>query len=83
MIKIGIVGSRKWTNKEKVEAIVDQCIRKYGKNVLCVVSGGAIGADTLGKDVALEKGLEYIEYNPKHTGWNEYSGKLSQAVNGF
>jgi predicted Rossmann-fold nucleotide-binding protein len=74
MIKIGIVGSRKWNDREKVEKWVDACIDKYGKD-LCIVSGGAIGADTLGKLVALDKGLKYIEYNPAHTPWNEYSGK--------
>ena len=73
-IKIGIVGSRKWTNKEKVQDVVDQCLARYGQN-LTVVSGGAKGADSLGKLVALEKGLRYIEYNPAHEAWNEYSGK--------
>ena len=74
MIKIGIVGSRKWKNKEKIQAVVDQCLARYGQN-LTVVSGGAKGADSLGKLVALEKGLQYIEYNPAHEAWNEYSGK--------
>jgi len=74
VIKIGIVGSRKWKNKEKIQAVVDQCLARYGQN-LTVVSGGAKGADSLGKLVALEKGLQYIEYNPAHEAWNEYSGK--------
>lgn len=74
MIKIGIIGSRKWTNKEKVQAVVDQCLARYGQN-LTVVSGGVKGADSLGKLVALEKGLPYIEYNPAHEAWNQYSGK--------
>jgi hypothetical protein len=75
MINIGIVGSRKYTDKKKVSDIVDQCIEKYGKEKLRVISGGAIGADTLGRIVALEKGLLYTEYNPAHTAWNQYSGK--------
>lgn len=74
MIKIGIVGSRKWKNKSKVQDAVDQCLARYGDQ-LTVVSGGAIGADSLGRQVALEKGLQYIEYNPAHEAWNEYSGK--------
>lgn len=73
MIKIGIVGSRKYTDKASVSAVVDMCIEKYGKDI-CIISGGAIGADRLGKIVALEKSLKYIEYNPAHEGWNEYSG---------
>lgn len=74
MINIGIVGSRKYANKEKVRNILEQCIAKYGKDIQ-VVSGGAIGADTLGKEVALEKNLKYLEYNPAHETWNQYSGK--------
>ena len=74
MIKIGIVGSRKWTNKKKVQDALDQCLGRYG-NQLTVVSGGAKGADSLGRQVALEKNLPYIEYNPAHEAWNEYSGK--------
>jgi predicted Rossmann-fold nucleotide-binding protein len=75
MIKIGIVGSRIYIDKKKVEEVVDQCIKKYGAENICIISGGAIGADTLGKIAALEKKLKYIEYNPAHTTYNEYSGK--------
>lgn len=75
MINIGIVGSRTYTNKQKVIEAVDQCIQKYGAEKIRIVSGGARGADTLGKEVALEKGLQYREYNPAHTAWNQYSGK--------
>ena len=75
MIKIGIVGSRIYTNKKAIENIIDQCIQKYGKENIRIVSGGAKGADTLGREIALEKGLAYMEYNPAHTGWNEHSGK--------
>lgn len=73
MTKIGIVGSRKWKNKTLIQDAVDQCLARYG-NQLTVVSGGAKGADTLGRQVALEKNLKYIEYNPAHEAWNEYSG---------
>jgi hypothetical protein len=75
MINIGIVGSRKYLNKKKVSDVVDQCIIKYKKENLQIVSGGAVGADYLGKIVALEKEIPYVEYNPAHTEWNQYSGK--------
>lgn len=73
MITIGIVGSRKYADRIPVETAVNECIKKYG-NDICIISGGAIGADRLGRIVALDKGLKYIEYNPKHEAWNEYSG---------
>lgn len=73
MVKIGIVGSRKYTNKQKVAQTVDFCIKKYID--ICIISGGAKGADYLGKIVALENNIKYIEYNPAHEKWNIYSGK--------
>lgn len=75
MINIGIVGSRIYLNKKRVEEVVDKCIQKYGLTNICIISGGARGADYLGKIIALEKGLKYKEYNPAHTEYNEYSGK--------
>ena len=74
MINIGIVGSRMYTNKAAVQEAVDKCIAKYGNDIR-ITSGGARGADYLGRVVALEKGLKYVEYNPAHEAWNEYSGK--------
>ena len=73
MIKIGIVGARIYTDKKKVEVAVDKCIEKYGKDI-CIISGGARGADYFGKVVALDRKLKYIEFNPAHESWNEYSG---------
>lgn len=75
MIKIGIIGSRKWMDQQSVEVVVDKCIKKYGAENICIISGGAKGADYLGKVVALEKKLKYIEYNPAHENYNQYSGK--------
>jgi len=75
MVNIGVVGSRIYNNKEKVKLVIELCIQKYGKENVRIISGGALGADSLGKEVALEKGLKYREYNPAHTKWNEYSGK--------
>ena len=75
MINIGIVGSRKYSNYSKVEEVVNKCIEKYGAENMCIKSGGAIGADTIGKLVALNKKIKYVEYNPAHEKWNEYSGK--------
>jgi predicted Rossmann-fold nucleotide-binding protein len=73
MVTIGIVGSRKYNTIEMVYTAVDECIKKYG-NDICVVSGGCKGADTMGRIVALDRKLKYIEFNPAHEAWNEYSG---------
>jgi len=81
MINIGIVGSRKYSDYSKVEEVVNKCIEKYGAENLCVISGGAIGADYLGKKVALDKNIKYIEFNPAHEACNEYSGKPPEYYN--
>ena len=81
MIKIAIVGSRKYNDYHKIEEVIDKCIDKYGVENICIISGGAVGADALGKIVALDKRLKYIEYNPAHTQWNEWSGKSKEFYN--
>ena len=75
MINIGIVGSRKYRNYSNVEEIVDKCIKKYGAENICIISGGAVGADTFGKIAAFRRNLKYIEYNPAHEQWHPNSGK--------
>jgi predicted Rossmann-fold nucleotide-binding protein len=75
MVKIGIVGSRIWTDRDKMSKVVKYCIKKYGSENICIVSGGAKGADSMGRELALENNLSYVEYNPAHTPWNKYSGK--------
>jgi len=75
MIRIGIVGSRQYNNVEKVIKTIEKAINKFGKENVCVVSGGAQGADLLGKQVALSLDVQYEEYNPAHTVHNIYSVK--------
>lgn len=75
MINIGIVGSRKYSNYSNVEEVVDKCIEKYGAENICIISGGAVGADAFAKMAAFHRNLKYIEYNPAHEQWNPNSGK--------
>ena len=81
-MKIGIVGSRRYKNKDKVQKAVELIIEKYGKNKLVIISGGCKnGGDALGKEVALEKGIKYIEFNPAHEKPNKYSGMPDEFYN--
>lgn len=57
--KIAIVGSRSFKNYQAVKSVLD-CIRST-KNI-SIVSGGARGADFLGKRYAIEHELEYMEF---------------------
>ena len=38
MINIGIVGARIYTDKQKVSEIIDQCVNKYKKENICIIS---------------------------------------------
>lgn len=66
-MKLAIIGSRSFNNYELLKIEVNKI-----KNVTCVVSGGAYGADYLGKLYAKENNLEYIEFKPN---WDEHGKK--------
>lgn len=60
---IAIIGGRDFTDVELLrESILDENITK-------IVSGGAKGADTLGREFALKNNIELVEYLPD---WKKY-----------
>ena len=68
--KIGIVGSRTYTNKKKVKDLIFEIKEKYGEYVEIVSGGQRDGADGFAKKYALEFGLKYVEFPPSHYNWN-------------
>ena len=70
--KVGIVGSRIYTNEIKIKDLIYKLYQKY-QNDLVIVSGGQEkGADGFAKKYALHFGVTYIEFPPSHYSWNEY-----------
>ena len=69
-IKIGIVGSRGYTNKKKVKDLIFQIKEKHGDEVEIVSGGQKDGADGLAKKYALEFNVKYVEFPPVHYNWN-------------
>ena len=65
-IKIGIVGSRTYTNKKKVKDLVFEIKQKYGAEVEIVSGVQKLGADGYAKKYALEFDLDYVEFPPAH-----------------
>jgi hypothetical protein len=59
-MKLGIVGSRTFTDYERMKREVDLT------GVECIVSGGARGADTLASQLAAEFGIPLIEFKPDY-----------------
>ena len=69
-IKIGIVGSRGYTNKKKVKDLVFEIKEKYGDEVEIISGGQQDGADGYAKKFALEFNVKYVEFPPSHYSWN-------------
>ena len=69
-IKIGIVGSRSYTDKRKVKDLIFEIKEKYGDEVEIVSGGQPKGADGLAKKFTLEFGMKYVEFPPAHYNWN-------------
>ena len=69
-IKIGIVGSRKYTNKKKIKDLLYEIKQKPYTEVEIVSGGQRDGADGYAKKFALEFDLDYIEFPPAHYNWN-------------
>lgn len=65
MTKLAIVGSRKFTDNDKFTRIIEEHIRDYGV-VTCVVSGGAVGVDTLAYQWAIKNNIPFDIYCPNY-----------------
>lgn len=71
-MKLAVIGSRSFTDYE----LLAKVILENFDNISCIVSGGAVGADALAKQYALDQGIEYLEYKPD---WNKY-GRAAGVV---
>ena len=70
MRKIGIVGSRRYSNKKKIKDFIFKLKEKYGDDVEIVSGGQKDGADGMAKKYALEFDMKYVEFPPEHYNWN-------------
>ena len=89
-IKIGIVGSRGYTNKKKIKDLIFQIKEKHGDGVEIVSGGQQNGVDGFAKKSALEFDMNYVEFPPKHYIYNQHCildrdnyGKRYHVVNFF
>ena len=69
-MKVAIVGSRKYTNKRRIQEFIYKLREKYGEELEIVSGGQKDGADGYAKKYALEFGLKYVEFPPSHYSWN-------------
>ena len=57
--RIAVIGERKFNDYKAMESILSSFIRIHKEKDICIVSGEAIGADTLAKRYASESGLDF------------------------
>ena len=79
--KIGIVGSRTYTNKRKVKDLIFEIKEKYGNTVEVVSGGQRDGADGYAKKFALMFGLNYVEFPPSHYQHNMHCKLPAKSFN--
>ena len=76
-MKIGIVGSKKYTNRRKIQEFIFK-LREGTSDQLEIVSGGErIGAESYVKKYTLEFDINYSEFPPVHHNYNHYCVKES------
>jgi len=73
-MKIAIVGSRRFVNYAMFSSKVDEILKDTDKSNLIIVSGGALGVDSMAKDYAKYNKLGYLEFLPDY---QKYEGKIA------
>jgi predicted Rossmann fold nucleotide-binding protein DprA/Smf involved in DNA uptake len=81
-MRLGIVGSRSYTNSDRIKKIIEKYIEQYGADNLAIVSGGCPnGGDFLAKKLALDMKLKYVEFPPIHSKHNSFCVKPASDYN--
>ena len=72
MKRVGIVGSREYTNRRKIKEFVYKLKEKFGEDVEILSGCQPKGADGLAKKFALEFDMKYVEFPPRHYTYNQH-----------
>ena len=79
-MKLAISGSRNYKNYEEFKQLVDDFFKKNlnsDDKLEYIISGGAIGTDSLAEMYASEYGIQMIIIKPDY---NKYSGKIAPLI---
>ena len=71
-MRVAIVGSRKYTNKRRIQEFIFKLKQKYGEDLEIVSGGQKEGADGYAKKYALEFDVKYSEFQPVHYTYNQH-----------
>ena len=77
-MRLAVIGSRDFND----QALFISTLAKVKTAITVIVSGGAIGADSMARDYAYGKGIEYKEYLPawKQPWWKAGYDKTTAAA---
>lgn len=76
-MKIGIIGPKTCQKTKQVKELLFKIKTKFESPI--ILSGGnETGIESDVKKYALQFGMDYTEFNPSFTGWNQYSGMFEQ-----
>lgn len=79
---IGIIGGHDVLHKDKkIKELLFKIKQQFGNLVIIASGGNRIGVETSVKSIALEFGMNYVEYNPSFSGHNEYSAEPPEYFN--
>lgn len=65
-MKVCIVGSRSITDAQFVFQVIDRFIKDQCVAPVVLLSGGAKGVDSLVKEYAAKRGIDFVEFVPYH-----------------
>lgn len=68
-MRVGIVGSREYTNSRKVKDFIARLRAEFGDDLEIVSGEQALGADGYAKKFAKELGVKYVAFPPLHYRW--------------
>ena len=69
-MRVAIVGSRKYTNKRKIQEFIWKLRERFGDKLEIVSGGQKDGADGYVKKYSLEFEVNYSEFPPAHYNHN-------------
>lgn len=81
IINIGVVGSRSFNSYYVVKTLIDEYRKQHNllnNDYIKIISGGANGADSLGKQYSITNNIELIEYLPN---WDKYGKRAGMIRN--
>jgi len=71
-MRIGIVGSREYTNSTKIKEFIWELKEKFGDQLTIVSGGQPLGADGYAAHWAKFFEITYVEFPPQHYQWNRF-----------